>query len=111
MHVKSALLSALAASSTMAAVAPKLFSCGTPEPSEEHKKLSLALATQEKEMALASNDTFTTMATISVDVYFHVVAASTALSDGYVTVSLYRAMTLYICTDFRRIPNSPTSSR
>lgn len=89
MQVKSALLSALAASSALAAVAPKLFSCGTKEPTEEHKLLSLALAGKEKEMALASNDTFTTMATISVDVYFHVVAASTALSDGYVTVSVH----------------------
>lgn len=87
MYLSSILLSALAASSTMAAVTPKLFSCGTAEPTEEHKKLSLALAIKEKEQALASNDTFTTMATISVDVYFHVVAASTALSDGYVTVS------------------------
>jgi hypothetical protein len=87
MHVKSILLPALFAAIASAAATPKPpkpFACGTPEPTQEHIKISQKFAAQEKEAAAAGN--FSIAATINVDVYFHVVASSTALSDGYVTV-------------------------
>jgi hypothetical protein len=87
MQLKATILSALLASTVSAAVAGtkhKVFSCGTKEPSAEHIKISQKFAAQEKEFAAAGG--LSTAATISVDVYFHVVASSTAEADGYVTV-------------------------
>ncbi|KAB5530383.1 extracellular metalloprotease [Coniochaeta sp. 2T2.1] len=83
MHLTSVLLPALCAALASAAATPRPFGCGTHEPSAEHVKISQKFATQEKEFAASGN--FSIMATINVDVYFHVVASSTALSDGYVT--------------------------
>lgn len=61
------------------------FGCGAPEPHAEHIKISQKFAQQEAEFAASGN--FSIQAVTNVDVYFHVVASSTALSGGYVTVS------------------------
>ncbi len=84
MHIKSLLLPAVFAVTILAAATPKPFGCGTPEPSQDHVRISQEFAAQEKEFAASGN--LTIAATINVDVYFHVVASSTAVSDGYVTV-------------------------
>lgn len=78
---------ALAAPPRESRPAEQPFACGAPEPSAEHIQISQEFAAQEAAARSAGN--FTTRAVTTVDVYFHVVAASTALSDGYVTVSTY----------------------
>ncbi|KAH8910356.1 zincin [Coniochaeta sp. PMI_546] len=83
MYIKSFLVSAVFATTALAAATPKPFGCGTPEPSQEHVRISQKFAAQEKEFAASGN--LSIAATINVDVYFHVVASSTAVSDGYVT--------------------------
>ncbi|KAK3681370.1 hypothetical protein B0T22DRAFT_388120 [Podospora appendiculata] len=83
MHFSPFALVAMLASSVFAAAVEKPFGCGTAAPSKEHMAISKAFA--EKEAAFAASGNFTTQATITIDVYFHVVAASTALTDGYVT--------------------------
>jgi len=66
-------------------VDPGRFSCGAPEPSAEHVAISQAFAKDEA-MAIA-NGTVTKRAVTTIDVYFHVVASSTAASGGYLSVS------------------------
>jgi hypothetical protein len=60
------------------------FGCAAPEPDAEHRRISQMFAAQEAEVAASGN--FTMMATVTIDTYFHVVASSTSLSGGYVTV-------------------------
>ncbi len=60
------------------------FQCGAPEPHAEHVRISNKFAAEEAQRAAAGD--FAIQAVTTVDVYFHVVASSTALSDGYVTV-------------------------
>jgi len=62
----------------------KVFSCGAPEPSPEHIKISQAFATQELQ-ALASGN-YSIKAVTTIDAYFHVVAKDTSISGGYLTV-------------------------
>jgi hypothetical protein len=62
------------------------FGCGAPEPDAEHIKISQKFAAEEAAVAAAGN--FAIQAVTNVDVYFHVVASSTSLSGGYVTVGL-----------------------
>jgi hypothetical protein len=85
MHFSPIALQALFAAVVSAAATPRAFNCGTPEPDQEHVKISQKFAAQEKEFIASGN--FSIAATINVDVYFHVVASSTAVKDGYVTVS------------------------
>jgi hypothetical protein len=61
------------------------FQCGAPEPHAEHIKISEKFAAQEAAAAAAGK--FAIEAVTTVDTYFHVVASSTSLSDGYLTVS------------------------
>jgi len=86
MHFSSLVLQSIFATAISAAATPRPFGCGAPEPSQEHVKISQKFAAQEKEFAASGN--LSIAATINVDVYFHVVASSTAVSDGYVTVTL-----------------------
>lgn len=58
------------------------FGCGT-EPTAEFLAESEEFAALEANSSNAKSD-FTTAATITVPVYFHVVAKSTAASDGYI---------------------------
>lgn len=64
---------------------PGRFSCGAPEPSAEHVAISQEFA-KEEAYAIA-NGTVAKRAVTYVDAYFHVVASSTAASDGYLSVS------------------------
>jgi hypothetical protein len=61
------------------------FGCGAPEPDAEHIKISQKFAQQEAAFAASGN--FSIQAVTTVDTYFHVVASSTSLSGGYLTVS------------------------
>lgn len=88
MQIKSLLLAAAAAPAALGAAvnAVKPFNCGTDAPSRQHIQMTKELA--DKEAAFAAAGGISAQATINVNVYFHVVAASTSLSDGYVTVCL-----------------------
>ena len=74
MFSKNLLLSALSATCVQA-----IARCGSKEPSAAHVAISKALAAEEA-------NTLETFTTTDVDVYFHVVAASTSPSDGYIPV-------------------------
>lgn len=84
MHFRSFALAGLVPSATLAAGIPGRFGCGTDEPSRQHLQITQELAAEEAVQALSGN--LTTRATINVDVYFHVLAASTSVADGYVSV-------------------------
>ena len=72
---------ALAAPSRPAA---RGFGCGAPDPDAEHIKISQAFAAQEAAFSASGN--LTTQAVTTIDTYFPVVASSTSLSGGYLTV-------------------------
>lgn len=83
MYAKSILLAALPALVNGAAVDTiKPFGCGTAEPSVEHQAISSVLAIQEANLFGTSQ--LAARQSIVIDTYFHVVAASTSLSDGYI---------------------------
>lgn len=54
------------------------FGCAAPDPTADHLSIAASLAAQEARRPHRTTS-------INVDVYFHVVAESTALSDGYLT--------------------------
>ncbi|KAK4186189.1 hypothetical protein QBC35DRAFT_281396 [Podospora australis] len=79
-------------------VTPGRFSCGAPEPSAEHIKVSHDFALQEAEAVVnsfknldARDGNVTAQAITYVDTYFHVVASSTSLSGGYLSDSALTA--------------------
>ncbi|KAI8963100.1 Metalloprotease [Daldinia sp. FL1419] len=57
--------------------------CGTPEPTEAQIAASQALLAKEREMRAKGESR--ALRSISVNAYFHVVASSTSLDDGYIT--------------------------
>ncbi|CAJ2502048.1 Uu.00g049010.m01.CDS01 [Anthostomella pinea] len=75
-------LAALSATSALAAPSRGKFGCGA-EPTPELLAAAEQMAVQEA----AGNTSFNALATVEVDVYFHVVASSTAVADGYVADS------------------------
>ncbi|OHE91141.1 metalloprotease, partial [Colletotrichum orchidophilum] len=81
MQVKLALVAALAASVSAAVTPTPRFGCATEEPSAEHFEISKKLA--ENEAANAGN--FSLLATITVPTYFHIVASSQTVANGYIT--------------------------
>jgi len=80
MQLKAFFLAAIAASQAIAQRA-----CGAPEPTEEEIAIAKSFYQVEKEARLAGN-AVSAAATISVNVYFHVLATSTSASGGYLTV-------------------------
>ncbi|KAI0891198.1 Metalloprotease [Annulohypoxylon nitens] len=60
--------------------------CGTPEPTAEQIAASEAMLQKEREMRV--NGEFRTLASFTVDTYFHVVASSTSVEDGYITADM-----------------------
>lgn len=64
------------------------FRCGTRDPTPEELQIARALAAQD-----AGNGTVGDGNPINVNVYFHVLAASTSLDDGYLTVLPIRVNT------------------
>ncbi|KAI5857427.1 Metalloprotease [Durotheca rogersii] len=63
--------------------------CGTPEPTEEQIAASNALLAEERLARV--NGQFHALQAFTVNTYFHVVAASTSLSDGYLTQAMIDA--------------------
>ncbi|KAI1481778.1 hypothetical protein K445DRAFT_308877 [Daldinia sp. EC12] len=57
--------------------------CGTPEPTEAQIAASQAMLEKEREMRAKGESR--ALRSFSVNAYFHVVASSTSLSDGYIT--------------------------
>ncbi|KAK6954583.1 hypothetical protein Daesc_004550 [Daldinia eschscholtzii] len=57
--------------------------CGTPEPTEAQIAASQAMLAKEREMRAKGESR--ALRSFSVNAYFHVVASSTSLSDGYIT--------------------------
>ena len=79
-----------AAHGALAAPSPpsRGFGCGAPEPDVEHIQASHQFAAQEAAFAAeaAANRSMMIQAITNVDTYFHVVATSTSVSGGYLTV-------------------------
>jgi hypothetical protein len=63
-------------------VRPKEFGCGTRDPTAAE----MSIAQHFAEVEAANNSTLEARQTVNVGVYFHVVASSTSLSGGYLTV-------------------------
>ncbi|OHE99990.1 metalloprotease [Colletotrichum orchidophilum] len=81
MQFKLSVVAALAAAAS-AAVTPARLGCGTHDPTPEHIEISKKFAEEEA----ANNGTMSLMAaTINVNVYFHVVASSQTVANGYLT--------------------------
>ncbi|KAI0135869.1 Metalloprotease [Daldinia grandis] len=57
--------------------------CGTPEPTEAQIAASQAMLAKEREMRAKGESR--ALRSISVNTYFHVVASSTSIGDGYIT--------------------------
>lgn len=93
MQFKALILAALAASGVIAvpAVVSDVVSdartCGVPHPTEEQLATSMKMAAQEAQHLAENGTSFKALATINVNVYFHVVAASKTVAGGYLTVS------------------------
>ncbi|KAK4164361.1 hypothetical protein QBC43DRAFT_378767 [Cladorrhinum sp. PSN259] len=86
------LAAAVLATAVLAApqIEPGRFSCGAPEPTQEHLAIAANFA-KEEALAIANGTAFAKRAITYVDIYFHVVASSTAASDGYLSDSLLTA--------------------
>lgn len=105
MQFKSLLFSAFAATSITArpsrdeAAVDRPFGCNAPNPNEHQLTVSTVIAEQESHevnSTLASRQT----QSLVIDTYFHVVAASTALTDGYVTQAMLDDQLEKLNTDF-----------
>ncbi|KAI1414394.1 metalloprotease [Hypoxylon sp. FL1857] len=57
--------------------------CGTPEPTEQQIAASQAMLAKEREMRAKGE--FRTLRSLTVNLYFHVVASGTNVDDGYLT--------------------------
>lgn len=81
----------LAAAAHGALAAPQgpsepVFSCGTPKPSAEHRKMMEKFATDEAAFAASGN--ITARQVITVDTYFHVVASRNSVLSGLLSVRI-----------------------
>ncbi|KAL2755360.1 hypothetical protein ACRALDRAFT_1064497 [Sodiomyces alcalophilus JCM 7366] len=74
------------------------FGCGTPEPTEEDLANTRVLAALEGEAARSG--VMASFANIVVPTYFHVVAGSTSLADGYLTDKMLNDQLDVINSDF-----------
>lgn len=79
------LSSLLVSAVTVTAKPTAKFGCGTPEPTENDLANTMALAAFESETVRSGNMSIFSNP-IVVPTYFHVVASSTSLADGYLTV-------------------------
>ncbi|CRK13801.1 Extracellular metalloprotease like protein [Verticillium longisporum] len=89
---------AVGVSGHVAREAPRNFGCGTHEPSAEHVGMSKVLAAQEARVLESGN--LTARATINVNVYFHVVAASQTVANGYLTDKMVSDQIAVLNQDF-----------
>ncbi|KAI2465214.1 Metalloprotease [Annulohypoxylon bovei var. microspora] len=60
--------------------------CGTPEPTAEQIAASQAMLANERDRR--ANGEFRALEAFSVNTYFHVVASSTSVEDGYITTDM-----------------------
>ncbi|KAK1702152.1 hypothetical protein CaCOL14_001572 [Colletotrichum acutatum] len=97
MQFKLSVVAALAAAAS-AAVTPARLGCGTHDPTPEHIEISKKLAEEEA----ANNGTVSLMAaaTINVNVYFHVVASSQTVANGYITDKMLADQLAVMNSDF-----------
>jgi hypothetical protein len=72
--------------SALAATAAAKQRCAAPEPTEEQLEVSKQMALEEANHLMATGDQFQVEASISVNVYFHVVASGTTVAAGYLSV-------------------------
>ena len=86
MIFKSLALTAVLAAFVSAHLTPRraIRSCGTPHPSEAQVETSRQML--EHERARVAEGVLRSERTIEVDTYFHVIAASESVEDGYATV-------------------------
>ncbi|CCF40023.1 hypothetical protein CH063_10702 [Colletotrichum higginsianum] len=90
MQAKFTLLAVLAAVASAAVTGERgRLGCGTHEPTPEQIEIAKQLAEQEAAAANATSGEFSlaAAATINVNTYFHVVASSQTVANGYITVS------------------------
>lgn len=92
MRVSTLLSTAVLATSVTAAAIEGRFSCGAPEPDEAFKAAAREMDNDVHEDSLMA---------ITVDTYFHVVAASTRESDGYLSDSTVNRQLRVMNDDFR----------
>ncbi|GKT56254.1 metalloprotease 1 [Colletotrichum tofieldiae] len=86
MQAKFTLIAALAAMASAAVTGERgRFGCGTHDPSPEHIEISKKLAEEEAANATSGNFRLAAAATINVPTYFHVVASSQTVANGYIT--------------------------
>ncbi|KAM0284654.1 hypothetical protein ACHAQH_001807 [Verticillium albo-atrum] len=74
------------------------FGCGTHDPSAEHIGMSKVLAAQEARVLESGK--VTTRATVNVNVYFHIVAASQTVANGYLTDKMVADQIAVLNQDF-----------
>ncbi|PKS05690.1 hypothetical protein jhhlp_007957 [Lomentospora prolificans] len=99
MLFKNLIIAALGVLGVSGHVAPRQnrpFGCGTAEPDAEHIGMSKVFAAQEAK----TDGNLTARATINVGVYFHVVAAGSGVSDGYLTDKMLKDQLAVLNTDF-----------
>ncbi|GKT97432.1 metalloprotease 1 [Colletotrichum tofieldiae] len=88
MQAKFTLIAALAAMASAAVTGERgRFGCGTHDPSPEHIEISKKLAEEEAANATSGNFRLAAAATINVPTYFHVVASSQTVANGYITTT------------------------
>ncbi|KAF6828766.1 metalloprotease [Colletotrichum plurivorum] len=94
------LVAAFAASASAASIpeARGRPGCGTAEPTAEELELTKKLAELEEEKA--ANGTFSLMATINVPTYFHVVASSQTVANGYLTEKMLSDQLAVLNSDY-----------
>lgn len=97
MHISAAILAGLVASATAACVGhakrdETVTRCAVEEAPVELIEASERMNVQEK--ALRESGIMRAQATINVDTWFHVVAASQDVEDGYLTVTYPRTASL-----------------
>jgi predicted ABC-type ATPase len=81
MQLKSLIVSAFVASAAAATQR-----CAAPEPTEEQIEMAQQMAIDEASHLMATGEQFHIEATISTNVYFHVVATGTTEAAGYLSV-------------------------
>ncbi|OLN86652.1 Extracellular metalloprotease-like protein 1 [Colletotrichum chlorophyti] len=98
MQAKFGLLAALAAAASAAVTPTPRFGCGTHDPTPEHIEISQKFAEEEK--IAAESGEMSLQATINVPTYFHVVASSQTVANGYLTDKMLADQLAVLNADF-----------
>ncbi|KAK1968612.1 extracellular metalloprotease [Colletotrichum sublineola] len=101
MLAKFTLVTALAAVASAAVAGDRGgFGCGTHDPTPEHIEISKKLAEEEALNATLGNFGVAAAATITVPTYFHVVASSQSVANGYITDKMVNDQLAVMNEDF-----------